>query len=377
MAPALSQADVDRLLTDSSPQTRAEVAEKLGQSIDSATLTEAELRTAQDVVRIMAKDVEVTVRAALSRSLRHAANLPHDVAVQMINDLDVVAVPILSHSLVLTDDDLISVVRSGPGLKQMAIAGRAEVSEPVAAALVSSGDETTVGVLMWNKGAQVSEQSLSRAIERFPDSDEVKESMARRESLPIAIAERLVVLVSDRLREHLVTHHRLPPELATDIVLQTREQATLDLSRGMDSGHVEELARQMHRAGRLSPTMVLRALCIGDMTFFEAALAALANVPVANARILIHDRGGKGFAALYERSGLTQDLFPAFRAATDVIDSTQLDGQPYDMERFRARVITRMLTQFDDFDQDNLEYLVRKLGEVLTIAHPPPPPPRR
>jgi uncharacterized protein (DUF2336 family) len=370
MAPALSQADVDRLLTDSSPQTRAEVAEKLGQSIDSATLTEAELRTAQDVVRIMAKDVEVTVRAALSRSLRHAANLPHDVAVQMINDLDVVAVPILSHSLVLTDDDLISVVRSGPGLKQMAIAGRPEVSEPVSDAVVAHGDETTVGVLMWNRGAQVSEQSLTRAIDRFADSDAVKESIVNRESLPITVTERLVVMVSDRLREHMVAHHKLSPALATDIVLQIREHATLDLSNGIAAPHLEELVRQMHKSGRLTPTLVLRALCIGDMAFFESALSAMAGVPVENVRILIHDHGRKGFAALYQKSGLTQELFPAFRAATDVIDNMQFDGEPRDMERFRARVITRMLTQFDEFDQENLDYLVNKLGEVLTAPTP-------
>jgi uncharacterized protein (DUF2336 family) len=370
MSATLSQTDVDRLLTDSSAQTRAEVAAKLGQSLENPQLTEGEIKSAQDIVRIMAKDIEVNVRAALARSLRHAPHLPHDVAVQMAKDLDVVALPILAHSLVLTDDDLIEVVRAGPGLKQMAIAGRTDVSEPVAAAVVNSGDETTVGVLMWNQGARISEQSLSRAIERFPDSDEVKESMARREALPITVAERLVVMVSDRLREHLVTHHKLPAELATDILLETREHATLDLSNGIGAAHVEELVRQMHRSGRLTPTMVLRALCIGDMAFFESSLAVMANVPVENARILIHDRGGKGFSALYDRSGLQKDLYPAFRAATDVIDSTQFDGQPHDMERFRARVITRMLTQFDEFDQENLDYLVKKLGEVLTLGHP-------
>jgi uncharacterized protein (DUF2336 family) len=370
MASALTQADVDRLLTDASAQTRADVAGKLGQAIENPTLTEAELKTAQDIVRIMAKDVEVTVRAALSRSLRHATHLPHDVAVQMASDLDVVALPILAHSLVLTDDDLITIVRAGPGLKQMAVAGRADVSEPVAAALVAEGDETTVGVLMWNQGANVSEQSLSKAIDRFPESEAVKESIAHRETLPITITERLVVMVSDRLREHLVTHHKVSPTLATDIVLQIREHATLDLSNGIGAAHLEELVGQMHRSGRLTSTLVLRALCIGDMAFFEAALATMANVPVENARILIHDAGRKGFAALYERSGLAEELFPAFRAATDVIDSTQFDGLPRDMERFRSRVITRMLTQFDEFDQENLDYLVTKLGEVLTVPTP-------
>ncbi len=363
---SLSQSDVDRLLTDTSARTRAEVAGKLGQAIDSPALTEAELRSAQDVVRIMAKDLEVGVRAALAESLRQATHLPHDVAARLARDVDSVALPIVTHSLVLTDDDLIEIVRGGSGLKQAAVAGRPEVSAPVAAALVTAGDEASVAVLMRNPGAHVGEQSLGHAIDRFANSVAVTEGMARRDTLPPAIAERLVVLVSDRLREHLVAHHNLPAGLATDIVLQTRERATLDLGRGAGGAHLTDLVAQMHRAGRLTPTLVLRALCIGDMAFFEAALAAMARVPVENARILIHDGGARGFAAIYHRSGLDADLFPAFRAATDVIDGTQLDGEPRDMERFRARVITRMLTQFEAFDPGNLDYLVAKLGEVLT-----------
>jgi len=368
MASSLSKADVERLLAEPSAQARAEVAGKLGRDIDSPALTESELRTAQDIVRIMAKDVEVTVRGALSRSLRRAVRLPRDVALSLASDVEAVALPILSDSLVLTDDDLIEMVRRGSTLKQAAIAGRPDVSEPVSAALVTGGDETVVTVLMRNAGARVSEQSLSLAIDRFADSDTVKESIVRRESLPITVTERLVVMVSDRLREHLVVHHKLSPALATEIVLQTRERATLDLSSGIGGAHLDELVAQMYRSGRLTPTLVLRALCIGDMAFFEAAIATMAAVPVENARILIHDAGGKGFAAVYEKSGLSPDLFPAFRAATDVIDSTRFDGEPRDMERFRARVITRMLTQFEEFDPDDLDYLVAKLGDVLTPA---------
>lgn len=368
MPSSLSQADVDRLLTDSSPQIRADVASKLAGDIDSPTLTDAELRTAQDIIRIMAKDVEVTVRAALSKSLRRATHLPHDVAVRMANDVAAVALPILANSLVLTDEDLIDVVRRGSALKQAAIAGRQEVSEPVSAALVTGGDEAAVTVLMRNAGARVSEQSLGQAIDRFPDSEAVKESIVQRDTLPLTVTERLVVMVSDRLREHLVVHHKLPPALATDIMLQTRERATLDISSGVGEQHLQEMVAQMHRAGRLTPTLVLRALCIGDMAFFEAAIAAMAGVSVENARILIHDGGRKGFAAVYEKSGLAPELFPAFRAATDVIDSTKLDGEPRDLERFRSRVITRMLTQFEDFDPEDLEYLVAKLGDVLTAA---------
>jgi uncharacterized protein (DUF2336 family) len=368
VASSLSQADVDRLLSDSSAQTRADVAGRIGRDLDSPALTAVEVRTAQDIVRLMARDVEVSVRAALSKNLRRAARLPHDVALQLARDVEAVALPILTDSLVLTDEDLLDVVRRGSAAKQTAIAGRPEVSEPVSAALVTSGDETTVSTLMRNPGARVSEQSLTQAIDRFPDSDAVKEGIVHRDVLPSTVTERLVAMVSDRLREYLVVKHRLSPALATEIVLQTRERATLDLSNGLGAERLAELVGQIYRSGRLTPTLVLRALCIGDMAFFEAAIAAMAAVPVENARILIHDGGRKGFAAIYGKSGLSPDLFPAFRAATDVIDSTGFDGEARDVERFRSRVIARILTQFDDFDQDDLDYLVARLEDVLVPA---------
>jgi uncharacterized protein (DUF2336 family) len=368
MAPTLTQADVARLLAEPSAQMRAEVAEKLGRDIDSPNLSEKELRAAQDILRIMAKDIEVTVRSALSRSLRQATRLPHDVAMTLATDVEAVALPILSHSLVLTEQDLVQIVRRGSPTKQAAIAGRPDVTDPVSTALVTVGHETAVTALMRNSLAVISEQSLNRAIDRFPDSDDVKEGMVRREALPITVTERLVVLVSDRLRDYLVVHHKLPAKLATDIVLQSRERATLNLSSGIAGTDLNELVGQMYRSGRLSSSLVLRALCIGDMAFFETAMAVMAGVKLENAKILIHDGGRMGLASLYEKSGLSPSLFPAFRAAADVVDSTKFDGEARDMERFRARVISLVLTQFEDFDQEDLDYLVAKLGDVLATA---------
>ena len=96
MASSLTQADVARLLAEPSPAVRAEVADKLAREIDSPALTAAELGLAQDVVRLMAKDVELAVRQALSHSLRHAKHLPRDVALRLARDVEAVSLPILA-----------------------------------------------------------------------------------------------------------------------------------------------------------------------------------------------------------------------------------------------------------------------------------------
>lgn len=373
MNSSLSQADVARLVAEPSPLVRAELAGKVGSEIDSPALTEAELAMVQDIVRIMANDAAESVRAALSQNIRESAHLPHDVALKMANDIESVALPILHHSQVLTDADLIAIVKGGGAAKHEAIAARPAVSETVSEALVAQADETAVATLMGNPGARIGENALNTAVDRFAGSDLIKEKMVRRAALPLTVTERLVTLVSESLKDHLVSHHELPPAMAADVVMQSRERSLLSIVGATESPEHElaELVSQMYRSKRLTPSLVLRSLCMGDIDFFEAAMAISANVPLANAHALIHDGGPLGLKAIFEKSGLPERYLPAMRVAVDVVHETGYDGGEHDLERYRARVIERILTQHEDFGGEDLDYLLRKVGEAhSTMAKP-------
>ncbi|MDD5586824.1 MAG: DUF2336 domain-containing protein [Alphaproteobacteria bacterium] len=368
MASHLSQDDVARLLKEPSPHVRAEIAGKLAQEIDSPRLTESEYGLAQEIVRLMAKDIETTVRLALAQSLRHAVRLPHDVAVQLAHDVETVALPILEHSTVLTDEDLVAIIDKGPPLKHEAIANRTNVSAEVSDALITKADEKAVTVLMNNITAQITEQSLGKAITRFQASDSVKEAMVKRATLPITVAERLTALVSDKLKDYLMAHHDLSPSVAADLVLQGREQSVVGLAPGRSEKDIEKLVAQMYDNNRLTPSIVLRALCMGEVTFFESALAIMANVPLLNARILIHDGGILGLKTLYEKAGMPPGLLSIVRAALDIVHETELDGEHGDITRYRARVIERVLTRFEDTSSEDIDYLLAKLGDIMAAA---------
>lgn len=365
MQTTLTQADVARLLAEPSSAVRAELAEKMATQIENPNLSESETALAQDIVRIMAKDVETSVRQALAENLRNATRLPHDVALKLANDIESVALPILEHSKVLTDSDLIDIVRSGSSSKQEIVAGREGISEDVTDVLVSTGHEQAVAKLMENPTAQISDKSLGQAVDRFAKSDAVKEKMVKRSSLPMAVTERLVTLVADNMRDYLVTHHQISPTIAADIVLQSRERTVVGLSGKSSTEELEKMVVQMQTNGRLTPSIVVRALCMGDIAFFEMSIAVMAQIPVVNARILLHDAGRLGLKALYERAGMPPRLLPAIRVAMDVVRDTEMDGGEHDRERYRARVIERILTQYEDFGEEDLNYLLDKLGDML------------
>ncbi|HYG86222.1 MAG TPA: DUF2336 domain-containing protein [Azospirillum sp.] len=362
----LSKDDVVRLLSDPSPATRADLAAKVVRQFEGAALSDSERTLAEEIIRAMARDAVVRVRQSLAENLKASTNLPRDVALTMARDVEAVAIPILSVSRVLTDTDLLEIVRSGTDGKHTAIASRPNVSSQVAEAIIENASETAVAALVANEGAELGERSLGRVIDRFGDSEAVHAPLVQRSRLPITIAERLVAVVSETLQQYLVTHHELSPKTAADLILQSRERATVTLLNGeSDEVALERLVAQLSRTGRLTPSLLVRALCMGDIAFFEAAMAHLAGVPLTNARLLIHDVGPLGLKSIYDKAKMPPALMPACRIAIDVFKETPYDGEEHDRARHRRRMIERILTQYEGLAPDDLDYLIEKLGDLM------------
>jgi len=368
----LSKEDVEKLLADPSVDTRAETAAKIASDFGAGALNDTEVEVAQEIFRIMVKDAEVRVREALSQNLKENPLLPHDVAVNLANDVDTVALPVLRFSDVLTDADLVEIVRSQGQEKLKAIAGRSAVSETVSEALVETHDEETVAALVANEGAEISETAFQKVVDEFGDKENIQVAMVHRPSLPVTVSERLVTMVSEHLKEELATRHELDADLATDLILQSRERATISLSSESSEAELQRLIDQLYDNGRLTPSIVLRALCVGDMNFYEFAMAKLTGASLANIRMLIHDSGTLGLKGAYQKAGLPMAQFPAVRAAIDVAAEMDYDGREQDRERYSRRMIERILTQYGELgvelESDDLEYLLAKMNELPSDA---------
>lgn len=374
--PHLSREDVVRLLSDPSASTKVETAAKLAHDFNQGSLSESERQLAEDIFRLMAQDAEIQVRQALAINLKESMALPHDVAVRLAEDVDTVALPVLQFSMVLSDDDLVRIVKSQGSSKQRAIAVRPSVSAPLSEALVEMGDTDAVSRLVANDGAQLSEPILQKVIDHFGETPDVQNPLIQRARLPVTVAERLVTLVSDQMRQTLIDRHHLPQDIVSSLIKQSRERATITLAAGIDREDVEALVRQLKEHDRLTPSLLLRAVCMGDMPFFEAAMAELGDVPLLNAQQLIHDPGRKGFLALYGKIGLPSAMAVAFLCAIDVAHETELDGGEMDRERYCRRMIERILTKYEiigvTFDSSDLDYLLAKMDKLpASLVHPP------
>ncbi len=361
---ALTDEDIRTLVKGATADERALAARKLCHSMNRAPLSDEDRALAADILRVMAADAAEVVRKAIAETLKASPVVPRDVALKLSRDVENVCLPMLAFSPAFTDADLAEIVRLGGPVRQAAVAKRPELSRAVTDSLAEHGGERAVTAACANPGADFTEAGLQRVVDRFEASERVLAAVAYRNVLPLSITERLITLVSDKVREHLIAHHAVTAETALEIVAGAAERATVDIvDQAGKTADVRGLVIHLNAEKRLTASLLLRALASGHMTFFEWGVAELAGVPHHRTWLMIHDAGPLGLRAIYERAGLPARLFPAFRAAVDTFQSMEFDGGPKDRERFQERMLQRFLTQPEQVAREDVDYLLGRLDQ--------------
>lgn len=371
----LTDSDIRTLIKGPTEEARAHAAHKICRCIEDAALSPEERTHAESILAIMAQDAAVLVRRALAVALKNSPKLPHEIAVKLAHDVETIALPIILNSPMLTDADLVEIVRTCPPAKQVAVASRATLSTFVTTAIAEHAVPEAVQRAVANDNALFDEQGLETVLDRFAGVSEITSAMVHRAELPLMIIEKLVSLVAGEAFDYLVNNHELPPQVAIDLAMGARERVTIDIvEQAVRQKDIARFVQQLNLNGRLSPSLLMRGLCMGHIEFVEHAMAELAGMAHQRMWLMIHDSGPLGLKAAFERAGLPPRLFASFRAALDVYHSVEREGGAQDRVRFRKRMLERTLTLFQSIPKDDLDYLLEKLDatgwqERRTAAH--------
>ncbi|HEU5048263.1 MAG TPA: DUF2336 domain-containing protein [Rickettsiales bacterium] len=354
----IQPSDLQKLTADPSADVRVDVTEKIASGFKNGEFTISEKKIATEIFRLLVNDIEKRVRIALSKQLADSMDAPHDVVLKLANDVKEVALPVLQHSFVLTEGDLIDITHHSQDTEVMsAIARRDIVSRELSAALLKKSDMTVVETLLSNKNASIDDRGLNEIYTGYSSNISMLELMAKRGGIPATLAEKLFVVVSDEVKKILTRQYNISFQVASDSAQYARELATLGLiDDSMQKMEMEDLVSHLDKNGRLSFSLIIRSLCLGNIRFFEYAMAKLAGISNMNARILILDREN-GFEKLYEKTGLPPEMFKAIRyLLTIALEETALGR--YHRNDFRQRLASRISKDSNATKIEYMDYIV-------------------
>ena len=323
---------------------RAEATRSLARAWLISDLSEDDRTAAEGALLMLLDDPSPLVRQAMAQVFARSASAPAAIVQALSLDQASIALPVLEHSPLLIDADLVDLVATGNCEMQCAIARRVNLPASVCAAIAEVGSAAAALELIENAYAELAPFSWDRIVERHGHLAAIRESMLVLEDLPAATRVALVAKLSETLAQFVVARNWLSADRAGRIASEARERSTVNIaarSRGDDMGG---LVRHLRATGQLTAGLILRALLSGNLELFNAALSELSDLPQARVSALLHDRGGASLQALLQRAGLPESTFAAFGAALEVGHETGYVDTVGNAARLQRRMVERVLT---------------------------------
>ncbi len=357
-------------------ELRAEAAEMIMLLMGADEVAPKDRQTAHDLLDQLSRDKEAQVRAALAHAISSYSLLPRPTAQRLAEDISEVAIPVITDSPVLHDEFLEAMVRQmqGDDPRQHAIASRPSVSSRVSHALVEKEDAELAATLLKNEGAEISEHTMEAVITYHERHGDVLKLVAHRKDLTPKTVKRchLIILdnlveaeVSQEMQRVLMETYELPADLAEDIVLNAREQMIANrLPADEDNAHEAELlalAELLHNQGELTPTLLFRCACTGDLDFLSAAFQVMCEEEAEAVVFAFYAQGEESFRTLYQKAGLSPYFRYAITAAVKVVTTRKKKGLPMHPEAFVPEIIEKIIRFYRNIGPGTVENVIGQL----------------
>lgn len=283
------------------------------------------------VLEVLARDQAVKVRQVVAEALKDSVDAPVAVIQKLARDIEIqVAGPVLEHSPLLTDEDLLEIIAAGPIRGALtAIARRRQLSDRLSdgvahAALADPAESSSVHRLLQNRNAQIREDTLDRILDQASRIPAWHEPLVERPTLPMKAVRRLAAFVGRTLLETLQQRPDLDAATAKDVARTVQRRLELEgtasdappvgetaIAAAIGAGRRDAVAAALARDAKL-PAGVVSAILASKSAKAVTALAWRARLPMRQAlQLQLRIAHIPPTAALNPRGGTDYPLTPA------------------------------------------------------------------
>jgi uncharacterized protein (DUF2336 family) len=323
---------------------------------------------AEGAMLMLLDDPWPLVRRALADVVAASPSAPGALVYALGGDRPEIAAPVLALSPLFVDADLVDAVATGTSMVQSAIASRAALPRPVAAAIAEVGTAEACLVLLHNREADIAPVSLDRIVERYGHLDAMREPLAARKELSATSRQILVTKLGESLAGYVVGREWLDVDNALRIAREACEKMTVVLAAQTPDAELRPLVRHLRKSGQLTAGLILRALLSGNTALFEGALAELADIPVVRVSGLIRNGSLSAVRALFDRARVPRATYPAFKEAIEAMREAGFARDRGAAARLKQRMIERVLARCQNGELGDLAPLRTLLHRFTTEA---------
>lgn len=285
-------------------------------------LSDRERRLMFNIIENLVHDVEVSVRRKFSEKLAMRSDVPHSLIIALANDEADVAYPVLSHSDVLKDEDLIEIIHLRTAEYHLAITLRHDLDEDVSAALAETGNEDVIISLLNNQNAKISQATVEYLVEQSKRVDTFQEPLLHRDELHEDLAKKMFTWVSAALRDHIVGRYHLDEATVNHLLSQCAQEELTDLP-GHQNEATKVLLQRLKDSGEITPDLLVKTLTRGEVPLFVGMFCDMTGLDSLLARRILFGEGDQGLALACRAIEIPEIAFATLYSKTRRISPTR------------------------------------------------------
>jgi uncharacterized protein (DUF2336 family) len=309
---ATSESLLDELQTTLAHGTVARRVETLRRVTDlfingAVDYSDQQIGLFDDVFQCLIVHIETSAKALLANRLAPINTAPPlTIRALAFDDLIEVAAPVLSQSERLDDEALIEAARDKSQAHLMAISTRRVLSGAVTDVLVMRGNDAVIQSTVNNPGAEFSENGFTRLVNRAEGDDDLATCIGMRPTIPRHLYLKLLAKASATVRERLeAAHPQRADDVPTAVQEATRRARSAPSAITRDTAIAHALVKSLYEDGRLDEHQVASFAEAGKFDEANAAIAALASVPVSIAENMMVETRAEGVMILCKVSAMS------------------------------------------------------------------------
>jgi uncharacterized protein (DUF2336 family) len=282
-----------------------------------------------DVFQCLILHIETSAKALLSNRLAPIDTAPPlTIRTLAFDDVIEVAGPVLSRSDRIDDEALIETARNKSQAHLMAISTRRVLSGAVTDVLVLRGNDEVIQSTVNNPGAEFTERSFNRLVNRAEGDDNLATCLGLRPSIPRHLYLKLLAKASATVRARLeAANPQQAGEVPGAVREATRRARSASSAIAAQTAIAHALVKSLFEDGRLDEHQLASFAEGGKFDEANASIAALANVPVMIAESMMVETRAEGVMILAKVAGISWSTVKAIINMRDELS----DGEPTDL----------------------------------------------
>jgi uncharacterized protein (DUF2336 family) len=303
---------IDLARTTDSGQRRELLREVTDLFFETAnTRNQRETALFDDVLKLVAAEMQDSVLAELSELFADAADAPVGLMRDLANHSFEVAAPVLQRSRALDEPTLLQIVNYQSQQHIKAVAQRDDVSETVSEAIVKFGDDYALDALIRNDGARISRVSMEAAVDRARRNTLLHEGVVKRNDLPLDLLNEMYFVVENTLRDQIMKRNASVDPATLDAALAKARarmsQSVGDL--GAEAKNAMAFIQSKKNSGELNARLLVSLYREAKQTHFLYGLSEITNLDPDTVADLINRRDIDGLAMICRAAGIERPLF--------------------------------------------------------------------